>query len=167
MDETGQVIGVATLVSAEGQNLNFAIPVEKVPAGLVQLPSEQLVASAQPTATPTPEPTPTWTLDPEPTRATLMSPDDYALVTTNQKLKEWYALYPNTPLTVGEAEEWFDKAKEWYADKVKEWYALHPNTPLTAEKIWEWADKDHLHPNEKQTNQSKRYRLAPLAKRRP
>ena len=42
------------LVSAEGQNLNFAIPVEKVPAGLVQLPSEQLVASAQPTATPTP-----------------------------------------------------------------------------------------------------------------
>ena len=135
MDETGQIIGVATLVIAEGQNLNFAIPVEKVPAGLVQLPSEQLVASAQPTATPTPEPTGTFTPWPEPTRATLMSPDDYAAVSTNQKIKEWYA--------------------------------LHPNTPLTAEKIWEWADKDHLHPNEKQTNQSKRYRLAPLAKRRP
>jgi tetratricopeptide (TPR) repeat protein len=55
MDETGQVIGVATLVIAEGQNLNFAIPVEKVPADLVQLPSPKpLVTSGLPAATPTP-----------------------------------------------------------------------------------------------------------------
>jgi S1-C subfamily serine protease len=32
MDETGQVIRIATLGIAEGQNLNFAIPVEKVSA---------------------------------------------------------------------------------------------------------------------------------------
>jgi len=152
------------LVSAEGQNLNFAIPVEKVPAGLVQLPSEQLVASAQPigtptpeptpTATPTPEPTGTFTPWPEPTRATLMSPDDYAAVSTNQKIKEWYALHPNTPLTVGKVWKWYDKAKEWYADKVKEWYALHPNSLLTAEKVWEWYDKAHQHPKGK-TNKPK------------
>jgi Tfp pilus assembly protein PilF len=38
MDENGQVIGVATLQSVEGQNLNFAIPVEQVlSAPLVQL----------------------------------------------------------------------------------------------------------------------------------
>jgi hypothetical protein len=140
------LIGVATLQRVEGQNLNFAIPVEKVPAGLVQLPSEQLVASARPTATPTSEPTPTWTLMPEPTRATLMSPDDYARVTTNQKMREWYALHTNTPLTAGKVFEWHDKAKEWYADKIKEWYALHPNTPLTAGKVWEWYDKAHKHP---------------------
>ena len=30
MDETGQVFGIATLGRAEGQNLNFAIPVERV-----------------------------------------------------------------------------------------------------------------------------------------
>jgi hypothetical protein len=142
MDETGQVIGVATLVSAEGQNLNFAIPVEKVPAGLVQLPSEQLVASAQPTATPTPEPTPT---------PTPMSPDDpYA----------GWTLMPSTDAEV-------------YANqKIKEWYALHPNTPLTGEKLWELYDNAiQQYSNEKQTNQSRRYRLAPrcgpLAKRRP
>jgi hypothetical protein len=40
MDETGQVLGIATLVSAEGQNLNFAIAVEKVSAALMQLPRE-------------------------------------------------------------------------------------------------------------------------------
>jgi S1-C subfamily serine protease len=34
MDESGQVIGVATLVSVEGQNLNFAIAVEQVSAVL-------------------------------------------------------------------------------------------------------------------------------------
>jgi S1-C subfamily serine protease len=38
MDESGQVIGIATLEIAEGQNLNFAIPVEKVPVDLTQLP---------------------------------------------------------------------------------------------------------------------------------
>lgn len=49
MDETGQVIGIATLVSSEGQNLNFAIPAEEVPAELLEPPG-----SAPPTATPTP-----------------------------------------------------------------------------------------------------------------
>src|ERR1700735_298393 len=38
MDEDGHVIGVATLQSTEGQNLNFAIAVEKVSAALVQPP---------------------------------------------------------------------------------------------------------------------------------
>ena len=36
MDEDGQVIGVATLQIVEGQNLNFAIAVEKVSAALPQ-----------------------------------------------------------------------------------------------------------------------------------
>jgi hypothetical protein len=57
MDETGQVIGIATLVIAEGQNLNFAIPVERVPADVVQLPSPKpLITSGLPAATPTPAP---------------------------------------------------------------------------------------------------------------
>jgi hypothetical protein len=38
MDETGQVIGIETLVSAEGQKLNFAIPVEEVPAEVLEPP---------------------------------------------------------------------------------------------------------------------------------
>ena len=54
MDETGQVIGVATLQSVEGQNLNFAIPVEQVSAALMRPPSEQVAGSALPTPTPTP-----------------------------------------------------------------------------------------------------------------
>ena len=49
MDETGQVIGIATLVGAEGQKLSFAIPVEEVPAELLEPPG-----SAPPTATLTP-----------------------------------------------------------------------------------------------------------------
>jgi tetratricopeptide (TPR) repeat protein len=55
MDETGQVIGVATLVSEEGQNLNFAIAVEKVFAALTQqLPREQSSGPALTTTTPPP-----------------------------------------------------------------------------------------------------------------
>jgi S1-C subfamily serine protease len=55
LDENGQVIGIATLIRADGQNLNFAIPVEKVPSDLVQLPSPKpLVTSGLPAATPTP-----------------------------------------------------------------------------------------------------------------
>ncbi len=54
LDDDRQVIGVATPVSAEGQNLNFAIPVEKVSAALMQSPSEQVAGSALPTPTPTP-----------------------------------------------------------------------------------------------------------------
>src|SRR5262249_50985146 len=50
MDETGHVIGVATLVSAEGQNLNFAIAVEKVFAALPQLQREQSSSPALPRA---------------------------------------------------------------------------------------------------------------------
>jgi hypothetical protein len=34
LDDSGSVIGVVTLISAEGQNLNFAIAVEKVSAAL-------------------------------------------------------------------------------------------------------------------------------------
>ena len=50
MDETGQVFGIATLERAEGQNLNFAIPVEKVlSAPLMESPSEQVASSALPT----------------------------------------------------------------------------------------------------------------------
>jgi tetratricopeptide (TPR) repeat protein len=49
MDEAGHVIGIAMLVSVEGQNLNFAIPVEKVPAALLEPPG-----SAPPIATLTP-----------------------------------------------------------------------------------------------------------------
>jgi S1-C subfamily serine protease len=41
IDEDGQVIAVATLQIVEGQNLNFAIAVEKVSAALLQPPSEQ------------------------------------------------------------------------------------------------------------------------------
>ena len=54
MDETGQVIGVATLLSMEGQNLNFAIAVEKVSAALAKPPSGRIVGSALPTPTPQP-----------------------------------------------------------------------------------------------------------------
>ena len=49
MNEIGQVIGIATLVSSEGQNLNFAISAEEVPAELLEPPG-----SAPPTATLTP-----------------------------------------------------------------------------------------------------------------
>jgi hypothetical protein len=37
LDESGQVIGVATLIEVDGQNLNFAIPVESVRDALVSL----------------------------------------------------------------------------------------------------------------------------------
>jgi len=49
MNETGQVIGIATLVSSEGRNLNFAIPAKEVPAELLEPPG-----STQPPATLTP-----------------------------------------------------------------------------------------------------------------
>jgi tetratricopeptide (TPR) repeat protein len=49
MNEIGQVIGIATLVSSEGQNLNFAISAEEVPAELLEPPG-----SAPSTATLTP-----------------------------------------------------------------------------------------------------------------
>ena len=54
MDENDQVIGVATLLSIEGQNLNFAIAVEKLSAALVQLPGEQFSRPVAPPAPPTP-----------------------------------------------------------------------------------------------------------------
>jgi S1-C subfamily serine protease len=54
LDENGQVIGVARLVSTEGQNLNFAIAVEEVSAALLQPPSERAVGSGTPIPTPTP-----------------------------------------------------------------------------------------------------------------
>jgi tetratricopeptide (TPR) repeat protein len=52
MDEDGQVIGVATLQNAEGQNLNFAIPVEKISAALAKPPSERVASSTLPKPTP-------------------------------------------------------------------------------------------------------------------
>src|SRR6516162_1004389 len=52
MDEDGQVIGVATLLIVEGQNLNFAIAVEEVSAALQQPPSQQVIGSGLPTPTP-------------------------------------------------------------------------------------------------------------------
>ena len=45
IDENGDVIGVATLQSAEGQNLNFAIAVENVSAALAKVQSEQIARS--------------------------------------------------------------------------------------------------------------------------
>jgi S1-C subfamily serine protease len=57
IDENGQVIGVATVVSAEGQNLNFAIPVETVSAALMQEPSEEVAGSGLAIPTQTPPPT--------------------------------------------------------------------------------------------------------------
>jgi S1-C subfamily serine protease len=47
LDDSGSVIGVATLISSEGQNLNFAIAVEKVSAALVS-------SAAQASITPSP-----------------------------------------------------------------------------------------------------------------
>jgi hypothetical protein len=41
LDESGQVIGVATLIEVDGQNLNFAIPVESVTAALTSLTAQQ------------------------------------------------------------------------------------------------------------------------------
>jgi tetratricopeptide (TPR) repeat protein len=53
MDETGQVVGVATLIKEEGQNLNFAIAVEKVSAALTQqLPPEHSTGSTLSMPTP-------------------------------------------------------------------------------------------------------------------
>jgi tetratricopeptide (TPR) repeat protein len=50
MDETGQLFGIATLGRAEGQNFNFAIPVERVlSAPLMESPSKQVASSALPT----------------------------------------------------------------------------------------------------------------------
>jgi tetratricopeptide (TPR) repeat protein len=42
MDENGEVIGVATVQIVDGQNLNFAIAVEKVSAALMQPSNEQV-----------------------------------------------------------------------------------------------------------------------------
>jgi serine protease Do len=47
MDESGQVIGVATLVNKEGQNLGFAIAVEEVERALVAPRDEPTVAILQ------------------------------------------------------------------------------------------------------------------------
>ena len=52
LDESGSVIGVATLIQAEGQNLNFAIAVEEVSLAL-ESPTPQV---SPPTATPPTEP---------------------------------------------------------------------------------------------------------------
>jgi hypothetical protein len=41
LDESGQVVGVATLIEVDGQNLNFAIPVESVSAALTSLIVQQ------------------------------------------------------------------------------------------------------------------------------
>jgi S1-C subfamily serine protease len=41
LDDNGQVIGVATLIEVDGQNLNFAIPVESVGAALASLIAQQ------------------------------------------------------------------------------------------------------------------------------
>lgn len=41
LDESGQVIGVATLIEVDGQNLNFAIPVESVKDALGSLLAQQ------------------------------------------------------------------------------------------------------------------------------
>jgi tetratricopeptide (TPR) repeat protein len=53
LDETGQVIGMATLVSKEGQNLNFAISAEAINAA-IQSGAKPSVAAASPTATESP-----------------------------------------------------------------------------------------------------------------
>jgi S1-C subfamily serine protease len=53
MDENAEVIGVATK-GLEGQNLNFAIAVEKVSTPLLQPPGELSSGLPLPTATPTP-----------------------------------------------------------------------------------------------------------------
>ena len=44
LDETGQVIGIATLIYKEGQNLNFAIPADEVKRALTSIPSESQVS---------------------------------------------------------------------------------------------------------------------------
>jgi len=49
LDETGQVIGMATLVSKEGQNLNFAISAEAIKEA-IQSGAKPSVAVASPTA---------------------------------------------------------------------------------------------------------------------
>jgi Trypsin-like peptidase domain len=41
LDETGQVIGVATLMEVDGQNLNFAIPVESVKDAIASAIAQQ------------------------------------------------------------------------------------------------------------------------------
>lgn len=45
MDEEGSVLGVATLSSKEGQNLNFAIPGDEVTRALASIPKEAQVTS--------------------------------------------------------------------------------------------------------------------------
>ena len=53
LDETGQVIGMATLVSKEGQNLNFAISAEAIKEA-IQSDAKPSVAIASPTPTDSP-----------------------------------------------------------------------------------------------------------------
>ena len=48
MDENGQVIGVATLLSEEGQNLNFAIPVESVSQAIASTARDEKPISLAP-----------------------------------------------------------------------------------------------------------------------
>jgi S1-C subfamily serine protease len=54
LDETGQVIGMATLVSKEGQSLNFAISAEAI-KDAIQSSAPPSVANATPTATGPPQ----------------------------------------------------------------------------------------------------------------
>ena len=54
LDESGQVIGVATLIEVDGQNLNFAIPVESVRDALVSLLAQQGTGQRTKETTPAP-----------------------------------------------------------------------------------------------------------------
>jgi hypothetical protein len=54
MDEDRRGIGIATLQSVEGQNLNFAILFEEVSVALLKSPRERVAGSAPPLPTRTP-----------------------------------------------------------------------------------------------------------------
>jgi Trypsin-like peptidase domain len=64
LDESGQVIGVATLIEVDGQNLNFAIPVESVNSALAALIAQQRGASGAGSQQPAPSSTDSASLSP-------------------------------------------------------------------------------------------------------
>ena len=69
LDESGQVLGIATSVSKEGQNLNFAISSEAIRAGIAKNDGSWDDQPSAQTGTQTPKPAPVVVATPTPNAA--------------------------------------------------------------------------------------------------